>query len=445
MFKRALGLTEATLIGLGDAIGATIFVVIGKAAAMAGPAVVLSAIGGMCLSLLVATCYAELGSALPIAGGGYTFAQKTIGGKPAFIAGWLMWLARVVFGALSAMGFAFALNALLETFAISYDPILIALAMILVFTAVNLVGVESAGRAQLYMTLTMIAFLVIYAVGVGVCVQPSNFSPFMPYGEFSVISAIAIIFPCFMGYEVVTTLSEEIKIAGRNVPRAVLLSSFLSGIFFVILTAVTVGAVRYDQLDVPAPLTFVATKCMGYFGLALISLAAALACLSSLNIAIAASGRICYAMSRDGYLPAPLSRISKRTGCPIYAILLSSFLMILFTATGSVSFVVYMTSFSYLIGLMFVALSVIELHRKLRYKFRPFRAPLHPLIPVLTIALCAMVATTIEPLSLIVGALLIIMGLVLNWYGERYGWGYIFEYLRERIRKRKEEEFVFRP
>lgn len=103
--SRDLSLFDITMIGVGAMIGAGIFVLTGEAAGVAGPALILSfALNGI-VTIFTAMVYAELGSAIPEAGGGYLWIKEGLPGSNAFLAGWMSWFAHAVAGALYALGF----------------------------------------------------------------------------------------------------------------------------------------------------------------------------------------------------------------------------------------------------------------------------------------------------------------------------------------------------
>ena len=104
-FARDLGLFDACMIGIGAMIGAGIFVLTGIAAGEAGPAALLAfALNGF-VTLLTALCYAELASAYPKSGGGYSYISKAFPGPAGFAAGWMLWFCYIIACALYALGF----------------------------------------------------------------------------------------------------------------------------------------------------------------------------------------------------------------------------------------------------------------------------------------------------------------------------------------------------
>ncbi|MGD8294155.1 MAG: amino acid permease, partial [Desulfobacterales bacterium] len=119
-FSRDLGLFDATMIGIGAMIGAGIFVLTGIAAGEAGPAALLSfALNGF-VTLLTALSYAELASAYPKSGGGYSFVVKAFPGPAGFAAGWMLWFCYIIACALYALGF----GSYFWEFAQNYFPVI---------------------------------------------------------------------------------------------------------------------------------------------------------------------------------------------------------------------------------------------------------------------------------------------------------------------------------
>src|ERR671912_1495411 len=111
---RTLGLVDVVMIGIAGMIGGAIFVLVGPAIGLAGSAVIIAFIINGIITLFTAMAYAELGSAMPEAGGGYLWVREGLPRPNAFISGWMAWLAHTIAGSLYAVGFASFLNSLLE-------------------------------------------------------------------------------------------------------------------------------------------------------------------------------------------------------------------------------------------------------------------------------------------------------------------------------------------
>jgi basic amino acid/polyamine antiporter, APA family len=144
---RSLSLLDIVMIGIAAMIGGAIFVLTGPAIGLAGSAVILAFIINAVITLFTAMGYAELGSAMPEAGGGYLWVREGLPRPNAFISGWMAWLAHIIAGSLYSVGFGSFFVSLLQMTDIitveslfGFVPIdkLIAVASIASFTIVNI-------------------------------------------------------------------------------------------------------------------------------------------------------------------------------------------------------------------------------------------------------------------------------------------------------------------
>ena len=211
--SRDLGLFSITMIGVGAMIGAGIFVLTGIAAGTAGPALILSfALNGI-VTIFTAMVYAELGSAIPEAGGGYLWVKEGLPGPNAFQAGWMSWFAHAVAGSLYALGFGAYLKLVLSELDLSLSWIegdllqkALAVIIILIFVGINFKGVSETGMAGNIVTLLKILILLVF-IGSGIWAIFRNpeflgkFENFSPMGWPGIISAMGLTFIAFEGYE----------------------------------------------------------------------------------------------------------------------------------------------------------------------------------------------------------------------------------------------------
>src|SRR4029079_9812646 len=173
---RSLNLIDIIMVGIAAMIGGAIFVLTGPAINLAGGAVILAfAINGI-ITLFTAMAYAELGSAMPEAGGGYLWVREGLPRPNAFISGWMAWLAHIVAGALYAVGFASFLHSLLQMIGIigtqaifGIIPIdkLMAIACVAAFTYINIKGTSETGKAGNVVTIIQLGIIGVL-VGAGI-------------------------------------------------------------------------------------------------------------------------------------------------------------------------------------------------------------------------------------------------------------------------------------
>jgi APA family basic amino acid/polyamine antiporter len=412
--KRDLGLIRTTMLGIGGTLSAANFVIIGEAAGMAGYAIVPVVVICGLLSLLTMFSYAELGTAIPLAGGEYTFAKVAYGGFTSFLTGWFEWLSNMFYAALSAIGFAYVLSYILPQINIELTAVI----LVIVFSIVNLRGTKETATAETVITITVLVVLTVFIIGAwsfasGNPVTPQSASPI---GALGIFAATAYLFELYLGAEAVAAAQAEVKNPGRTIPLAIILSAVVLIALYTSVVVVAVNIVPPEVLsEQSSPIAYVAQQTLGPAGAILITVGLAIAGLAATNEAILAQSRVLYAMSRDGYLPKALCKVHKRFCTPHVAIVVGAIFTVIFAATGLVNFVVYAVNFGFIIGFSIVNMSVIKLRKIAPHLKRPFKAPLYPLTPIAGIAASIFLALFIEPSVLILGVELIIVALLVYY------------------------------
>ena len=412
--KRDLGLVRTTMLGIGGTLSAANFVIIGEAAGMAGYAIVPIVVVCGLLSLLTMFSYAELGTAIPLAGGEYTFSKVAYGGFTSFLTGWFEWLSNMFYTALSAIGFAYVVSYLFPTVNIPLTAVIV----VIVFAIINLRGTKETATAETVITIIVLAILAIFVIGSWSFLQGSLATPqsSSPIGILGIFAAIAYLFELYLGAEAVAAAQAEVKNPGRNIPLAIILSAVVLITLYTSVVVVAVGIVPPEVLsEQSSPIAFVAEQALGPAGGVLITIGLAIAGLAATNEAILAQSRVLYAMSRDGYMPKALGKVHKRFSTPHVAIIVSTIFTVIFAATGLVNFVVYAVNLGFIIGFSIVNLSVIKLRKIAPHLKRPFKVPLYPLTPLAGIAASIFLSLFIDPSVLILGFELIIVALLVYY------------------------------
>lgn len=408
--SRSLGLTQTTFIGIGTAIGASIFVITGNAIASAGPAIILTYLFAAFSALTDGTSYAELGSCIPNSGGGYYFVSRAFKGLPPFLAGWFSWMGSVVDCAVGAIAFSYSVWYYVRWI----EPFSLAVITLIVFALVNFRGVKSLGLSELILTSILILGILFYIGSATVNAEPARFSPFFTNGFLPVIFMVSYIFPTFAGYETVATMSEEVKTAGKNIPRAIFLTILLSIILFVGLTIATLVAAPLEvYARSPTPIQDAANYFMGPVGPLLIVICSITASLTTVNGAMAGATRVSYALSRDGLLPSFLHKVHPKYHLPYRTLLLSLLISIVFVLTRSVDLIVYMVSLGYIVTSVLVGLSVIRLRTKEPYLYRPFKVPFYPFTTIVAIATSVIMIPMLSTEALILGSVFAAVGIII--------------------------------
>ena len=395
---------DLLMFGIGSTIGAGIFVLFGLGASIAGSGLIVSFIIASIISIFIAFNYAEMGSSMPTFGGSYTFVKEGLGGIIAFYIGWLIWFGSIVFAALSAIGFVQYFNYILP---IAF-PDLFGAFIVMLFVAYNLKGTKEAMRLQTIITIALMLILVLY-IGFGFTkINPSNITPLFEKGISPIFMAAALIFVCFMGFEPIITISEEVK-NPKHVAWTLIASIIVVSLFYIFITYVTIGSLPLDVITKSTlPLFELAKKNPAV--LSILFIGAILATLSSLNTALFAASRNLFALSRDGYMPKIFSRIHGHYNTPHVAILFSAFMVIMFIATRVVEFVAFVSSFGFILAFILVALSLLILREKRKFLTRPFKLPAYTLFTFLGVVLPLILLTFLESSAVFVGFIWIVFG-----------------------------------
>jgi len=381
--KPTLGLFDATAISVGAIIGAGIFVVTGIVAGLAGPALIFSMLIAAITALFTALSFAELTAWLPKEGSVYEFAYQLVSPFAGFLAGWMWMLSNTFAGAAVSLGFAYYLTALFPS---SYVKE-VAAVLCIAFTALNSFGIrQSATLNNLLVVakLFILAFFVILGLGY---VNPTNFTPFAPF-KVGVFYGAFYIFFAYGGFARVAVVAEEIKDAERNVPRAILLSLFISTIFYIVVGIAAVGLVGASRLsDSNSPLT----EAIGATGSAaavyLVSAGGLLATASVLLTSILGVSRVAYAMARRKDLPQTLSKLHPKYNTPYYSVWIVGFLMALLVLLIDLAKVVAISTFAMLFYYAIANVSALRLKGQKR---------MYPLVvPALGVFTCLALLTLV--------------------------------------------------
>lgn len=407
--RRELGLLQTTMMGIGGAVSAGVFVTLGYASTLAGTALIITMVLCGIINLFTMLSYAELGAALPTAGGEYTYSKVSFGGFFSFATGWFEWISNIFYSAFSAVGFAYLLS---YVFPVINVP-LTALITIIAFTALNIKGVKETGLTQTALVLILLAILGVFIV-IGLWFQ-SNI-PFQfqtPEGFVGVLRASAFVFVVYLGGETIAVAQAEVKNPGKTIPRAIILTCLALIVIYTTIAFLVFKWVTPENLTGKAsPLAYVAEQFLGPAGIGIITIAGIIAALTSVNTSTMAHSRVAYALARDGYFPKWLFTIHGRFRTPHFAVVIGSVLAAALAAVGIVNFVVYATDFGFIIGFIFVNLSLMKLRRDKPSLVRPFKSPFYPLTPILGIATSLLLLFLLEPSALFAGVELFLFGLV---------------------------------
>jgi APA family basic amino acid/polyamine antiporter len=412
--RRVLGLWQLTSIGLGGLIGVGIFVLTGVVAAtQAGPAVSLSFLVAGVASAAAALSYAEFAGMIPVAGSAYTYAYAVLGELVAWVIGWDLLLEYALVVAVVSIGWSGYLQALLAQFGLALPAwaagaagtgpghVVDLCAMLGALAVAGLLVLHIEWGARFNTTMVVIkiaAVLLVIAAGLPY-VQPTNWTPFMPFGFGGVVEGAAIVFFAVFGYDTLTTAAEEARDPQRQLPRAVLLSLAIALSLYIAMSLVLTGIVRFDTLNNAAPVAS-AFSAIGSYWVTLIVSAAAVAGIISVMLAfLLGCARICFAMSRDGLLPQWFSKAHPRFHTPHRATLTIGALTALVAGFFPIREVAELVNIGTLSAFAIICSAVIVMRRTRPDVRRSFKTPFSPWTPLVGIGFSLWLLSKLPPVA----------------------------------------------
>ena len=422
--KRVLGPMNLIALGIGAIIGTGIFVLTGQAAAAnAGPAIVISMVIAGVVSALAGLCYAEFASTVPIAGSAYTYSYATLGEFVAWIIGWDLVLEYALGAATVAVGWSGYVVSLLHDLGIAFPAVVSAapgtaviladgsagtaifnLPAVIIAALVTLLlvrGVQESASVNSVMVVVKVAVvLIVIAAGVSF-VHAENYTPFIPenrgaFGEFGwsgVVRGAAVIFFAYIGFDAVSTAAQEARDPQRDMPRGILGSLAICTVLYVAVSFVLVGLVPYATLGVPAPMAVAIDQVRAESaatGLAwltsrlpiILKIGIIAGLTSTMVVQMLAQPRIFMAMSRDGLLPAWMSRLHPRFRTPHLTTIVTGLIVALAAGFTPIGVLGHLVSIGTLFAFVVVSLGVLVLRRTHPDLARPFRTPWVPFVPI---------------------------------------------------------------
>jgi amino acid transporter/nucleotide-binding universal stress UspA family protein len=418
--SREMGLLDATMIGVGAMIGAGIFVLIGIAAGVAGPALIVAFVLNGLVALLTAMSYAELGSCYHDAGGGYLWVKEGLPKWNGFLSGWMSWFAHAVACSLYALGFGAYFEHVFREIGIAIPhwgflspQKLLAVAAAMIFAYINFRGASETGKIGNLVTMTKIVILAVF-VSFGLHIMfgkpdwQSIFEPFFVNGYGGVFKAMGLTFIAFQGFEVISQSSEEIKNPKKNIPRAVFLSLIIVIPIYLLVAIASLGSVQpgsmtpWDYLAAQKELALVeVARHFFYGGGVMLLFGGVISTMSALNATIYSSSRVAFAMGRDRNFPAFFSKVHKNNFTPHWSIIVSLFLIILMAVSLPIEDVASAADIMFLLLFLQVNLALIMLREKRPDLDRGFSVPLFPVLSIAAILMLLFLAIYMFNYSLV--------------------------------------------
>ena len=418
--KRELNLWAVVLTSVGIILGAGIYVLIGEAATLSGNLLWLSFVIASIVAALTGLSFAELTSIFPRAGAAHYYTQKGFGYKAAFLVGWLVLAGGVVSIAVVSLGFGNYFNALF-----GFPILSVALGLVFLTAIILISGVkQSAWLGAFFALIETGGLIAIILVGLP-HVGEVNLLEMSNLGIGGVLSAAAVVFFAYIGFQEVAPLAEETKNPTKVMPKAIIYSLIITTIIYVLVAITAVSVLGWETLGASgAPIADVASTAIGSSAFFVFSVIALFATANTVLLSAMTASRILYGMSDTGNLPPIFSKVSAKFRTPWVAILTIGLLSSMFVLVEDMLVVTEITNFTIFVTFIFVNLSLIVLRYKYSEIDRPFKVPLSikkfPILPALAILLTFAMMFSIKLNVLLVGLAIASLGFVIGCLFKRF-------------------------
>lgn len=446
-FRRTLSAFDLMLLGVGAIVGAGIFTTIGTAAAGnaarpgAGPSLILSFVITAVVCSFTALCYAELAAMVPISGSAYTYAYAALGELTAWIIGWDLILEYAISNVAIAISWSSYACTLLAGIGIHVPPwlatdyrtaqsmpqVLLAAPKILgvpvifnapaIFIVVSLTalavwGIRESTRFNTFIVFFKLAVLAFFVgMAAWVCTGPrlvANMQPFFPNGMHGTFAGAAIAFFAYVGFDSVSTVAEETRDPGRDVPRGIIGSLLVCTVVYLAVAVAFCGLLPYGVLvaqpaNVQAePLNLAmdyVTPGAPWIG-TVIAFGAVVAQTAAILVYQIAQPRIFYVMARDGLLPPVFAAMHPVWRTPWVTTLVTGLVVAVMAGFASFDEMVDLTNIGTLFAFCLVCIGVPILRLTNPNRARPFRVPFGPfVVPLLGVTTCVGLMVYLPPAS----------------------------------------------
>ncbi|NQD40483.1 APC family permease [Glutamicibacter halophytocola] len=422
---RTLKLPSLVIFGLAYLTPLIVLGIFGVIASETGGASASAYLIALLAMLFTANSYGRMAAAYPVAGSAYTYVRKTIDGRVGFLVGWATMLDYLF---LPMVIWLIGGSYLQAQFPAVPMPLWI-LGFIVLTTILNIIGIKVADRVNLVLMSFQILVIIFFValsiasvssgLGAGALVSASPFTG-IGANPAGIAAGAAIAAYSFLGFDAVTTLTEETVEPRRTVPKAIMLIALIGGGIFVVV-AYTVQLVHpggiFENSDAAG--FEIAQHIGGNFFGAIFLAALVIAQFTSGIAAQAAGSRLLFAMGRDGVLPRSFfGKLNQRWSTPVFSILaiaavgLIAMFMDVATSTSFINFGAF-------IAFIMVNVSVIVYWVRQRRGGKKLNALLYVLCPAIGVLVIAFLLTQLDAHAVAIGSIWLVIGAVILGFTTR--------------------------
>ncbi|HYH00477.1 MAG TPA: amino acid permease [Terriglobales bacterium] len=432
---RGLSLLDSVLLLCGGIIGSGIFLTAGQIAEQVrtpGLFLLVWVAGGM-ISLLACFAFAELGSMFPSAGGQYVYLREAYGEFWAFLYGWMNFAVSGA-GTIAALavGFAEYFGVLIPVFS-ARIPVAhiggwaftrghaVAIASIVVLTAINVLGLRRAALFQNVATFLKFAAIAIF-VALGFLIGKGSWSNFTapaepnvgvsPFAAFGV--ALIAVFWAYDGWVYITWVAGEVKDPRRNVPRALVIGVIVVGVLYIALNAVYLYALPVARIA--GETTIAQTAAVSLFSpdaAGWLAAMIAVSCFGAMSSGILCYARVYYAMAMDGTFFRSMAYVHPRYRTPSFSLVVQGIWTVVLALSGTYEQLFTYTMFMMVLSYVATVAGLFVLRYKRPDAPRPYRCSGYPWVPALYILIggaWALNAAVERPTEAVAGIAICLIG-----------------------------------
>jgi APA family basic amino acid/polyamine antiporter len=420
MDKNTLSVAVATSVALGAIIGAGIFVLSGTAIALAGSYSLLAFVIVGIIALFMALQMGEMGSIFPHAkGAAYSYAYEAFGSQLGFITGLLLYTSFATAVSAVALGFGSYLATFLGLGAAYQIPF--ALALILVLSIVNIIGIKKAAKVDFFIVIIKISilfffilFAAIFALSISHTAVLSNFSS--PPSDFGgIFAASVVIFFAYTGFQSISTFTSRVKGGARGAARAIVYAVIISIILYSLVDVALMMLAPATAYKINAdPLSFALgyAHAPGWVSI-IVDIGAMLATTSATLAMILTSSRSIYQISVDRLLPKEFRKYNKKSDVAVNGVIITAAISAAMLFSGNIYVIASISNFGLIFSYIITSFAVIH-YRRVKAK-ASFLSPLYPYMEVVTIVGLIALLIGMPRQSLLIGAMIIFI-LIIAYY-----------------------------
>jgi APA family basic amino acid/polyamine antiporter len=385
--RRELGRWDLTAIGVNQVIGGAIFLMPSQVAAQLGAWSAVAFVAAGLASLMVALCFAEVGSRFEGTGGPYLYTSAAFGRFAGFEVGFMQWFTRVASHSSIVNGLALALAFYWPAAAAGWGRSAVIIGLTVLLTAINVVGIRQSAWAVNLLTIGKLVPLAVF-IGVGfLFFNPSHLGSWGPVTWTQMGTAALLMIFVFGGYDVVPVPAGEASNPRRHVPFALMMTIAIVTVVMTLTQLVAAGTLP-NLASSKTPLADAASIFMGGAGALMIGIGSVISMTGNNAGQILTGSRMLFALAENGQLPGWFGRIHPRYRTPANAILFSASVALVLALTGSFVKLAVVSAVARLVTYTGACASTLIL-RKQRFEGqvkRPtFVIPMGPVVPILAV------------------------------------------------------------